>query len=148
MRFVPRYYGYYCVILKYTLFFQASHQRTSLPVTLDSSSLGHGVCKIRVAAPTILDHHPWTVVTQVSGHEEELSQSTQHTLTMPPSMLDGNYNIISYDLVVYTNRYASFPQEWQKLPCTTCYYPDLFRFIPIHQSLHTGSSVSSTLDLF
>ncbi|XP_073959086.1 uncharacterized protein isoform X2 [Choristoneura fumiferana] len=54
----------------------------------DGSSLGHGVCKIQVAAPTILDHHPWTVVTQVSGHDEELSQSTQHTLTMPPSMLD------------------------------------------------------------
>ncbi|XP_063380315.1 uncharacterized protein LOC134666909 [Cydia fagiglandana] len=50
----------------------------------DSSSLSQGHCKIRVASPTILEHHPWTVVAKVQGQDTELAQSTDHTNEMPP----------------------------------------------------------------
>ncbi|XP_063546855.1 uncharacterized protein LOC134754423 [Cydia strobilella] len=50
----------------------------------DSSSLSQGHCKIRVASPTILEHHPWTVVAKVQGQDTELAQSTNHSIEMPP----------------------------------------------------------------
>ncbi|XP_063360061.1 uncharacterized protein LOC134648959 [Cydia amplana] len=50
----------------------------------DSSSLSQGHCRIRVAAPTILEHHPWIVVAKVQGQDTELAKSTDHTIEMHP----------------------------------------------------------------
>ncbi|XP_059051951.1 uncharacterized protein LOC131846621 [Achroia grisella] len=55
-------------------------------------SLTTGLCKIRIEDATILDHHPWTVVARILGQDVEISQSTTHSITMPPAAAPGNPN--------------------------------------------------------
>ncbi|XP_047989406.1 uncharacterized protein LOC125228771 [Leguminivora glycinivorella] len=66
----------------------------------DSSSLSQGHCKIRMAMPTILEHHAWTVVAKVRSQDNELSQSTDHTIEMPPP--DGPVTWWIYVMIVLT----------------------------------------------
>ncbi|XP_041983153.1 uncharacterized protein LOC121736141 isoform X1 [Aricia agestis] len=45
-------------------------------------NLATGRCGLVVEHPTMLDHHPWTVVARVKG-QEELSRVTGHTIEIP-----------------------------------------------------------------
>lgn len=36
-----------------------------------------------MASPSILEHHPWSVVARLAGHDEEITVVTPHSIVMP-----------------------------------------------------------------
>ncbi|CAH0731784.1 unnamed protein product, partial [Brenthis ino] len=49
----------------------------------DISVLSQGKCGLFIEHPSILDHHPWTVVAKIMGQNEEISRVTPITLARP-----------------------------------------------------------------
>lgn len=59
-----------------------SHNLPSGYTSLDQ--LSRGLCGLSIVSPSALDHHPWTVVARIVGQDVEVSDTTDHTLEMPP----------------------------------------------------------------
>ncbi|CAG9793340.1 unnamed protein product [Diatraea saccharalis] len=60
----------------------------NLPIYYYSSSdTDNGICRLYIRNPTLIDKHPWTIVTRVRGQREEISRTTNPNFILPPTPL-------------------------------------------------------------